>query len=63
MSEWLRTGRYHGRYPLADYLQTNRETARKIAKAMDAEGLVYRVYGPAIVKAEDVDAFLERRNK
>ena len=34
-----------------------------LVKDMDAAGLVCRTYGPAIVKAEDVDSFLERSKK
>lgn len=62
-AHWLRTGKYQGHYPLAEYLQWAPSMTRQLVKDMDAAGLVCRTYGPAIVKAEDVDSFLERSKK
>lgn len=63
MATWLRTGKYKDGYPLAEYLQCSPSMTRKIVKELKAAGLVYHDFGPAIVKAEDVDAFLERRKR
>lgn len=63
MSTWLRTGKCGDRYPLAEYLQWSPSSTARLVKQLKEAGLVRHEFGPAIVKAEDVDAFLERRKR